>query len=455
MIGWTCWPVSAAIPSLPIHTAVLDNGLRVIFRQCPAAATTTCAAFVQVNGAQERNLTAGIRQLIQFMIEAPAGLTSEPTSSHGPTIRLEGFTTRDYVELVMQCVPGDLAVGLKELRQRLFEAEFTAAQLEVGIRRLRRSLACGDQTPVSFVIDTLVSRLYYGQPGWWPTSGTFAATGAIGLNEARKFYQSHFFPNATTIAVAGPLDWQMVHSTVTDVFETVLPGPVDSQSLRFVPQADWDEPWHGLMTGIDTSVVAVGGRAPSIDSEDYPAAAVLTTLLGSGMGSRLYQVLREKRALAYTTEAGLTPANVCGYVYLLATCSASDIDTVQQLIGAQLSDIAQQGPQPDELQRAKRYVQGSFALNQQSSYDIAHYLGMFVVCGGGEGVPTYQRFAQLIDAVSSEDIQRVCQQVFQSPAVVILQATGPIDTAGQVGRNLTGRFLLSSRVTGGCKGDML
>ncbi len=389
------------------------------------------------------------------MIEAPAGLTSEATLSHWPAMRLEGFTTRDYVELVVQCVPGDLAVGLRELRQRLFEAEFTAAQLEVGIRRMRRSLACGDQTPVGFVIDTLVSRLYYGQPGWWPTSGTFAATGAIGLNEARQFYQSHFFPNATTIAVAGPLDWQMVQSTVTDVFETVLPGPVDSQSLRFVPQADWDEPWRGLMAGIDTSVVAVGGRAPSINSEDYPAAAVLTTLLGSGMGSRLYQVLREKRALAYTTEAGLTPSNVCGYVYLLATCSPSDTDSVQQLIGAQLSDIAQQGPQPAELQRAKRYVQGSFALNQQSSHDVAHYLGMFVVCGGGEGVPTYQRFTQLIDAVSSEDIQRVCQQIFQSPAVVVLQATGPVDTPGQAGRNLTGRLLLSSRVTGGCKGDML
>ena len=453
-MGWTCWPVSAATSSLPTQTAVLDNGLRVIFRQCPAS-TTTCAAFVQVSAAQESTLTAGIRQLIQLMMDAPGGLTWQSTAPRGLATRIEGSTTRDYVELIMQGMPGDLAADLTQLRHRLFAAKFAAAEFEIGLRRLRRTLVYGNQTPVGLALDTLVARLHYGHPGWWSTSGTFAATGAIGLQEVREFYQSHFFPNATTIAVAGPLDWEAVRSTVADVFQTVLPGPVDSQSLRFVPQGDLSETWRGLMVGSDTSVVVFGARAPSVSDGRYPAAAVLTALLGSGMGSRLYQVLRDKRALAYTTEAGLTPSNVCGYAYLLATCSASDIDTVQRLIAAQLSDIAQQGPRTAELQRAKRYLQGSFALDQQSSRDVAHYLGMFAVCGGAEGVSRYQQFTQLTDAVSSEDVQRVCQQMFDPPAIVILQATGQADTTDQAGRHLTGRLLSSSEVTGWCKGDML
>lgn len=422
---WTYCPLQAQPSRIPVHTTILDNGLRVVFRECPASATAACSVFVRVSAVDESSLTAGIRELIQLMIAAPAGIGSDEIESQEPvSIQTEGSTTRDYVALTMHCLPTDLPAALPSLRRRLFDSEFTASQFQIARRRLLRSLAAGDEMPIPLSLNTLVRRLYPAQRGSWPLHGTFAAVGALKLDDVRSFYQSRFLPNATTIAVAGPLSWETVRAMLKETFETLLPGSVNSQPPPFSPPTNLPGCWRGAIPGGNTSVVVLGGEAPTLTSPDYPAAAVLTTLLGSGMGSRLYQTLRNEQALVYTLAAELTPSQVCSYAYILATCSPADVDTVQQLISEQLQDIAERGPSPEEMQRAKRYLRGSFALNQQSTRDLTHYLGMFTVCGESKGLTIYQQFPNLISTVSRADVQQVCQKIFGSPAIVILQASG-------------------------------
>lgn len=425
MLVGSSYALGADEPSPPVHTAVLDNGLRVIFGECPVSATVACNAFIQISAIQESSLTAGIRQLIQLMMTGPTVTGPEPPEAQPPVgINPEGTTTRDYVEVIVQCLPEDFSAALVKLRRRVFEGQFTIQQFQIARQRLRYRLAASQEIPVSLALDTLVRRLYSGQPGSWPPGGSFAAAGAVRLEQAQRFYEQHFLPNATTIIIAGPLAWEQVLSLVKETFESLLPGHVNRQPRRFSPRTNLPRHWRAAISGSNSSIVVMGGQAPVLSSPDYPVAAVLTTLLGSGMGSRLYQSLRHERALAYSTEAGLTPSRVCSYAYVLATCSASDIDTIQQLIDEQLRDISQQGPSAKELRRAQRYLRGSFALNQQSSRDLAHYLGMFAVSGGSEGLLIHRQFPRLVAAVSSQDVQEACHQIFNTPTVVILEATG-------------------------------
>ncbi len=409
----------------PVHPATLDNGVEVIFRECPGSATVACGAFVQVSTIRESTLTAGIRQVIQLMLVGPPPVVGGSPQTQQPVgINLEGATTRDYVEVIAQCLPEDLPAALALLRRRVFEAQFTPYQFQIARQRLRHSLAVRRQILTSLSLDTLVRRLYPAQPGSWPLTGSFAAAGAMRLEQVQQFYEQHFLPNATVIVVTGPLTREQVLTPVKEMFEMLLPGDVNCQPPLFSAQTNLPKNWRAAIRGSSNSIVVMGGRGPTLSDSGYPAAAVLAAVLGSGMGSRLYQSLRSEHTLAYSIDAGLTPSQACSYAYVLATCSAANLDAVQQLIDDQLQDICRHGPSAQQLGRAQRYLQGSFALNQQSSRDLAHYLGMFSVCGDTQGIMIHQRFPQLVAAVTRQDVQEACREIFAAPAVIILQGTG-------------------------------
>ncbi len=409
------------LPRSPvIEEVVLDNGCRVLFQPNNSASTVAISALVGVQASQETRLTAGIRQLLALIVAAPDPWPKQ-IGPCPPSLRLEASANRDGVALRVECLPQDLTYALALIRHQLFEAQISQESFERARHQLSRTIQTNRQLPLPVAFNTVVKELYPSQAGSWPVTGLLASMSTISVERTRQFYRDHFRPNVTVISISGNAKLAALKAKTEELFGELLPGP-EYHGERFTPHPKLSGPRRLMMRGLDKSVVVTAGRAPAIGDPQYPAAVVLSALIGSGMGSRLYQALRAEQSLAYTVEAALTPSVVCGYSYIIATCSRSDIDAVRTEIARQLVDIASNSPTQPELERAKRFVINSFLLSQQRNRDVAHYLGVFSNSSLVKGLSTYRDFSQLSAEVSGDQVRNSCAQIFSEPATVIIDA---------------------------------
>lgn len=421
--GWPGPPAEAQAEAVGAVEARLDNGLRLVFQYNPASPVVAICAFVHTSAAQETWNSAGVRELLQLMGERTRVRPGQLREAVPPVVELRTTLSRDYVEMVALCLPEEVSPALQRLRGALFDPYFSGKSFRFAQERLYQQVRARQSVALTTVQDVLVGRLYPEWPGSWPLVGTGAATW-VNLDYVQQYHTEHYLTNRTLLAVTGQIEWEELQQQVEEVFGNLLPG----ERRRLLPPPVGAPPQAGQMQlelpQMEVSVVAAGGRAPALVSEDYPAAAVLMALLGSGRGSRLYGRLREEQNLSYSIRAGITPSQVCPYAYVIATCQAAQVEAVREAIGEELQNLTAQVATPEELRRARRSLWGQYQLQQQDNQQLAHYLGLFALLGGEEGAQMRRSFPLHLAAVRPEQVQAQCRKIFAQPVVVTLRG-GP------------------------------
>ncbi len=415
-------PAQAASPGEPREMR-LANGMRVVFQSNPASPVAALCAFVHTSAPQETWNSAGVRELLQLMGERTLVRPDQPAEARPPVMDLRTALSRDYTEIVALCLPEEVGAVLRRLRAVLFEPYFSAESFQFAQERLWQEVAARQSVAPALALDALVARLYPDWPGSWPLVGTGAATW-VDLDFVKRYHAKHYLPNRTLLAVSGPLEAETLRQQVEAAFGNLLPGVAE----RLLPPPVGAEPRGGLvelrMPGSEVSAVVLGGRGPSLVETEYPAASVLMALLGQGRGSRLYRRLREEENLSYTVEAGVTPSQVCPYVYLLATCAADQVGAVREAMSEEVRRLGQEAPSEQELSRARRLVWGQYQLRQQNNEELAHYLGLFALLDETQGLSRWGSLALRLAAVRAEQVQEQARKAFADPVVVIVRGGG-------------------------------
>ncbi len=170
------------------------------------------------------------------------------------------------------------------------------------------------------------------------------------------------------IAAAGNLDHATVVRHVRRVFAGVLDETVDVRAARPVrrprPHA------AGMKVTKRTTeqanlVLGVPGITRS-DDRRY-ALSVLSTAFGGGMSSRLFQEVREKRALAYSVYSYSQGYADDGLFGVYVGCLPAKVDTVIDVCLTEMQRLAEHGLTADEIARGKGQVRGGTVLGQEDT----------------------------------------------------------------------------------------
>jgi len=330
--------------------------------------------------------------------------------------RVDTATAPDYVELVISApVEGfeDCATILREL---LYAPQLSATALETERARFIRAIAARAEVPTTFALDALQERLCPGLDAARHGLGEASAVGGITLEQIEQFHAAHYLPNCTVISVSGGITVEQCKLALVAPMADLLPGARPPEAPEPPPQTG-SRRVRLNCTGA-SGVYAVGGRAVSLTSALYPAAATAMTLLGSGMDSRLYRALRRDRSLAYTIVTDLTPSAVAPTAAVLVTCDRDKLTEVARVVEREIERLITKPPSADELRRAKQYLVGKHALRHQSNSDIAHYLGVFELLGRPVGYRLDALLPAQIAAVSAEAVSQAMARMFEQMVVV-------------------------------------
>ena len=259
------------------------------------------------------------------------------------------------------------------------------------------------------------ARAFPNHPYGRPVLGTLESVPTITRDDLSAFARHTLARDNLKIAVVGDITPEALAPALDRVFGALpakaelTPVPdVVPQGLGSTEVKELDVP--------QTSVV-FGGIGLKRNDPDFIPAFVLNHMLGgSAFSSRLFKEVREKRGLAYSVYSHLAPLD---HAALILGGTATKNDRAGEsidLIRAEYLKLLTDGPSQQELDDAKSYLIGSFALRFDSSAKVASQLLQIQI--DDLGIDYIDVRNQLVAAVTLDDVRRVAARLRENPALL-------------------------------------
>jgi predicted Zn-dependent peptidase len=276
-------------------------------------------------------------------------------------------------------------------------------------------------SPVDLVFSLLAETMWSGHPLGRDVAGTEEGVGAIQREDLQTYLRKRYIPSRIVAVVAGATPSQEVEEVLFSALGGLAPGD-------FVPAEpaleDTAEPRLRLVyRDIGQVNLCVAFPALSYHHPDRYVLMLLNTILGGGMSSRLFQSIREDRALAYNTFSTLRQYADTGAVVIYAGIKPSRIEECLEAVWDELQMLLEKDVAQEELSRAKEYNKGRLLLRMEDSYGVASWHGSQEILL--EHIREVDQVIAEIEAVQPADLRRLAGELFQRKQVRMV-VLGPL-----------------------------
>lgn len=418
----------------PVARTRLANGILVLVTENPAADIVSARMFLRAGSRWETRSQAGISHLVASVITKGTQQYSsleiaEQVESIGASFGTDAAA--DYFLISLKTVARDFADMLRLAGEVMRYPTFPANEIELERRLTLQALRSRREQPFNVAMENLRHIMYGDHPYALSSLGSEESVEQLTQADLVNYHKRFFRPDQLVISIAGRITPEMAKNLVEQVFgdwttdpthpPTFEPAPVKTKSDRSIAAQDTQQ-----------AIVMLGYFAPPVPrqsaptlelAEDYAALKLLNTYLGSGLSSRLFVELREKRGLAYEVSAfyptHLDPTHFITYMGTAPENTQKALDGLK----AEVDRLVAQPLSEAELQNAKNKFLGQYALGKQTNAQIAHAFGWYEIVGLGLGFD--ERFPTQIETLTPNQIQAAAQRHLRHPYISVL-GPGPI-----------------------------
>jgi len=307
------------------------------------------------------------------------------------------------------------------------------APVEIGKERevIKEEIAMYLDEPQHHVQELLNTTLWPGEALGRPITGTDKTLDAMARRHLVSYLHNCYVTGSTLIVAAGKIKHRHAVQAAARHARQFRLG----KRPGFVPvQVDQRAPRICLFSKkTEQTQLALGIHTCSRHDERRYALRLLNTILGENMSSRLFQVIREDRGLAYSIYSSPSFFEDTGDLVISAGLDTDNLSKTLRLIVAELQRLVRTLPSAAELRRARDYVNGQIDLGQESTDNQMNWVGEQLLGYGNVLPPTYikRRLAQ----VTTSEIRSVAQD-FLRPERLNLALVSPLKSAEHLSRFL-------------------
>ena len=387
----------------------LSNGLRLLTAPMDHAQSVSCFVMLSAGSRFETPETNGIAHFSEHMFFK--GTERRPTARHigsevdGIGGEFNAFTGKEYTGYYVRCAGEHRSIALDVLTDMLRNSKFDSEEIEREKGVIVEEMNMYFDTPRDYISGVYDDLLYGDQPLGWDIIGrketVRAATRDTFLDYTGRWYK----PKRMVVGVAG-----MVGDGLESEVERLLGDLEPADTGEPEPAAFAENGTVRIHTkASDQAHLCLGVRSYPLVHPDRYALQLLGTVLGTGMSSRLFTEVRERRGLAYyvyTVNHSYTDA---GSLYSQAGVDIERIDEAVSTIVTELRKIAEETVPSDELEKARNVAKGRFVLQTESPHGLIMFGLRREVLEGQTAEP--EEILEGLDAVTAEDVQRVAQDL--------------------------------------------
>lgn len=407
-----------------LSRTILPNGVRIVTEHIASVQSIALGIWVATGSRDEEPTRRGISHFLEHMLFK--GTERRPTAKHIADEMdmvggyLNAFTDKEYTCYYARTLAEHLPLAADILTDMYlhsrFDPEETAREQRVVLEEIKRR----DDDPEDLVHDLFAEVLYPEHPLGLPVIGTAQVVSSLTPDDLRSYMARRYGPSQVIVAAAGHLE----HAHVVDLVGAAL-GPLQGGEPRRTLPAPASAPGrHDVSRPHEQVNFCIGAVGYGQYDDERYALALLDSVLGGSMGSRLFQEIREKRGLAYSVGSYTAHHREGGYFAAYAGTSPETYPQCLELVREEFAKVRREGVTDAELLRAKNQFRGAIVMAQESMSSRMNRIGKSEVYYD-RVIPLDEIMAR-IDAVTRGDIHRVAETVLPAdPDALTVAAIGP------------------------------
>lgn len=415
--------IGADAPAL--RRTELPNGLTVLSEAVPGARSVAFGAWVRAATLHESAEEMGVSHFLEHMVfKGTQRRTAQQIALSLESLggSLDAYTEREHTSFQARVLDEHLPEAVAVIGDLLFEPLLRPSDLALERKVILEEISMVDDTPDDVIFDIHNRELWGAHAHGYPILGTRETVQALDVPQLQALHARAYHPGRLVVAASGHVDHDALLETLMgsgwgdrvrgDVTPFDVPPAVPvAPHARYVKRKDIAQ----------THVVLGSAGIAHGDTRRY-AFALLGTMLGGGMSSRLFQRVREELGLAYNVHTFSSSYADTGNhgVYL-----ASAPETAQQALDAVrevLAQVAAEGLSETDLAAGKRQLRGQLVLSMEGVSSRMYRAATTALYG--EPHRSIEDLLALVDAIDAATVRDVAHEFFD-PARQTLVSLGP------------------------------
>ncbi|MFF0742100.1 M16 family metallopeptidase [Streptomyces sp. NPDC004111] len=412
-----------------VRRTTLPGGLRIVTETLPSVRSATFGIWVNVGSRDETpSLNGATHYLEHLLFKGTAKRSALDISAAIDAVggEMNAFTAKEYTCYYARVLDTDLPLAIDTVCDMLTGSLIRQEDVDAERGVILEEIAMTEDDPGDCVHDLFAHTMLGDTPLGRPVLGTVDTINALTADRIRRFYKKHYDPTHLVVAAAGNIDHATVVRQVRRAFEKAGalgdPGSVPvaprtgARRLRTAGRVEL------LNRKTEQAHVVLGMPGLARADERRWALSVLSTALGGGMSSRLFQEVREKRGLAYSVYSYTSGFADCGLFGVYAGCRPSQVHDVLKICRDELDKVAADGLTDDEISRAIGQLSGSTVLGLEDTGAIMNRIGKSELAWG-EHMSVTDMLTR-ISEVTPDDVREVARDILgQRPSLSVI---GPL-----------------------------
>ena len=441
--GNTVWAASAQMFKL-------DNGQTVVIQEVKNNPIVTIDTWIKTGSIDEDDSNNGVAHFLEHLFFK--GTKNHESGEFDQILETKGAitnaaTSKDFTHYYVTIPSKDFDLAMELHGDMMLHPLIPRNEMEkerkVVLEEINKDLV----SPTRILQENLNSMMYTTHPYKRKVIGRSDVIETITRDQVLNFYNAHYSPSNMITIVVGDVDTNHALERIKEVFnaeykkQTKTIYPKESQLTSQQKKVEYIKTESGYMV--------IGFRGTPINDNDSYALDVLSTILGDGRSSVLNQVLKEKKRLAFSVDAGNSTFRDDGIFYISANFEPEKCKQVQSTIFDEIKNIQDKGVSDEQLSLAKNIIERNTYYSRESITNIATEIGYTMALTND--IKFYDTYLDKIKSVSKDEVKRVANKYLgenrSAVSIILPESSKNIPVANKIQNSGTAELISESNGT--------
>ena len=397
-----------------IKVSELKNNIEFVYKKNPN--TPRVAFYLNFSLNDPLPLPGVYSLMVRLFLQGTKRYNAQQLSEELDKYAIE-FTAEmklDYVKFKFICLNEDFEKALDIVSDIVKNTTFEEFEKERA--KLEGEIIAELDSPRAKIIDSYYKNLYEGHNYGYTNTVILENLKNLKKEDVVNAYSSIVNNSKKVVAFVGDLDFDYVKKSLDEKLGDIKPSISSLPDLK-KPVLKEKKDVELIQPDLNQAHILKGWYVDSADSEDFPVISLLNIILGaSGLSSRLFLELRDKKGLAYVVRSAYDVARLSANFSIYMATEPKNIEVSLKGFDEEIEKIKTIPVSEEELENAKNNLFGKWAFisetNSQQANCLAHYGIM------GFGFDFHQKAVEKVKKVTVEDIMRCANKYFNDKYVL-------------------------------------
>lgn len=405
---------------MTVRTTTLDNGMTVLTDDMPHLESAAVGIWVKAGSRSETPQEHGISHLLEHM--AFKGTATRNALQIAEAIEnvggdLNAATSIEHTGYFARVLKDDVSLAGELLADILQNSQFDDEELDREQQVVVQEIGAARDTPDDHVFDLFQQAAFPDQPIGRTILGTVDSVQSFKPDSIRDYMARNYVGERMVLCAAGAIEHDRLVDIANDRFHGLRRSGAPEPEIAHYVGGD-----ERLVSEHEQAHIVVGLEGKPYNSDGYYAAQILTSVLGGGMSSRLFQEVREKRGLCYSVYAfhwAFADSGVFG------VAAATGEDELGDLVPVVFDELrkATETITEEEVMRVRNQIRAGLLMSLESPSSRAGQLARQQILWG-RPIPM-QETVERINRITAERVKQVARQMFDAGHIA-LAGIGPV-----------------------------